>query len=340
MSSSYCFRCLDEGPPSPHRLTCRNKSSRPCKASMALLNCSTGTVLPSALRSVTGSISNDVRSMGVMRLSYERKEAGQKHTSRSQSLHAMGQPEERPWHNIGLPQALPTQANARACGKPRTLVAMANQHLPKLKFDMKYPVLLIFFFIVHISYGQDKDLLQYKKYFDKDFKTWTATFSSFNLSKFKIKDTVPFDNNYEQNLDYYNEFLTTYKPIITYSPDSSKFIDIYSYQLNLVKKDGYYYANPDVDQTIFLFDKQKKYWGRIYFGTSSQWIDEVVWLSKTKFILVGITKSSDNKKTPLILIGDTDKQTLVRFLSTDDNSSQNDKGYSSQKLKNIKIKGL
>src|SRR5690606_26122226 len=71
----------------------------------------------------------------------------------------------------------------------KPLVAMANQHLPKLKFDMKYPVLLIFFFIVHISYGQDKDLLQYKKYFDKDFKTWTATFSSFNLSKFKTKDT-------------------------------------------------------------------------------------------------------------------------------------------------------
>ena len=46
------------------------------------------------------------------------EKAGREHTSRSQSLHAMGQPEERPWHNIGLPQALPTQTDARACGKP------------------------------------------------------------------------------------------------------------------------------------------------------------------------------------------------------------------------------
>jgi hypothetical protein len=223
---------------------------------------------------------------------------------------------------------------------PSTFVAMANRHLLKLKFDMKYPVLVIFFFIGSISFGQNKGLLQYKKYFDKDLKTWTATFSRFNLSHFKINDTVPFDNNYKQNLDYYDEFLSTYKPIITYSPDSSKFIDIYSYQINLEKKDGYYYANPDVDQAIFLFEKQKKYWDRIYFGTSSQWIDEVIWLSKTKFILAGITKSSDKKKTPIILIGDTDRQTLVRYLSTDVNSFQNDKGYSSQKLKRIKIKGL
>jgi hypothetical protein len=205
---------------------------------------------------------------------------------------------------------------------------------------VKYLLLLSFFFIAQISSGQDKNLLQHKKYFDKELKAWTATFGSFNLSNFTLKDTVPFDNNYEQNLDYYKKFPTTYKPIITYSSDSSKFIDIYSYQLNLEKEGNSYYANPDIDQTIFLFDKQKKYWNRIYFGTNSQWIDEVVWLSKTKFILVGITKSSGNKKTPLVLIGDTDKQILVLYLTTDINSFQNDQGYSSAKLKRIKIKGL
>jgi len=33
------------------------------------------------------------------------EKAGREHTSRSQSLHAMGQPEERPWHNSRLLQA-------------------------------------------------------------------------------------------------------------------------------------------------------------------------------------------------------------------------------------------
>lgn len=205
---------------------------------------------------------------------------------------------------------------------------------------MKYLLLLVSLFIGHISSGQDKNLLQHKKYFDKELKEWTATFSSFNLSSFKAKDTVQFENNYEQNLDYYKKFLTTYKPIITYSPDSSKFIDIYSYQLNLERKGNHYYANPDIDQTIFLCNPKKRYWNRIYFGTSSQWIDEVLWLSKTKFILVGITKYADNKKMPLILLGDTDRQTLIRYLTADNDSFQNDQGYSSPKLKRIKIEGL
>lgn len=68
------------------------------------------------------TVSSNGRSVVVIRPRHKAQrlieKAGQKHTSRSQSLHAMGQPEERPWHNIGLPQALPTQADARACGKP------------------------------------------------------------------------------------------------------------------------------------------------------------------------------------------------------------------------------
>lgn len=217
---------------------------------------------------------------------------------------------------------------------------MENGHPTLFKFDMKYFLLLLSLSVGYFSFGQDKTLLQQKSHFDRELEAWIETFSSFNLSSFKVLDTVPFDNNFEQNLDYYKEFLSTYKPIITYSTDSSKFIDIYSYQLNLEKKGNYYYANPDIEQTIFLCDPKKKYWDRIYFGTSSQWIDEVVWLSMTKFILVGITKSAENKKMPLILVGDTDRQTLVRYLTTDNNSFQNDIGYSSPKLKRIKIEGL
>ena len=153
-------------------------------------------------------------------------------------------------------------------------------------------------------------------------------------------DTLSFDNNHEQDFNYYKPFLSTYKPIVTYSTDSSKFIDIYSYQLNLEKKGDYYYANPDIDQAIYLCDPKRKYWNRIYFGTSSQWIDEVIWLSKTKFILVGITKAVDDKKLPLILIGDISRQTLEKYLDRNPACFQNTKGYESPKLKKINIKGL
>jgi hypothetical protein len=171
-------------------------------------------------------------------------------------------------------------------------------------------------------------------------KQWTKIFSDFGLSDFKLVDTLRFDNNYAQEFKSLKKFLSVYKPIITYSVDSSKFIDIYSYQLNLEKKGSHYETNPDIDQTVLLYDAKAKYWNRIFFGTSSQWIDEVLWVSKTQFILVGITKSEDGKKQPLILLGDTNKQTLIKYIDTNKQTFQSDKGYLSLKLKRIKIKGL
>ncbi len=205
---------------------------------------------------------------------------------------------------------------------------------------MKYLPIFLFIFVGHSTFGQDKNVLQYKKYFDQDFKLWTKTFSNFNLSDFKLEDTLHFDNNFPQDFNSYKKFLSTYKPIITYLPDSSKFIDIYSCQLNLEKKGNYYKANVDIDQTIFLCDPKAKYWNRIYFGTNSQWIDEVIWISKTKFILVGIIKSEEDKNKPLILFGDTNKQTLIKYSNTNKSIFQRSKGYFSTKLKRLNIKGL
>ena len=205
---------------------------------------------------------------------------------------------------------------------------------------MKYLPILFFCIVGQSSFGQDKNVLQQKKYFNQELKLWTNTFNNFNLSDFKLEDTLPFDNNFPQDFNSYKKFLSTYKPIVTYLPDSSKLIDIYSYQLNLEKKGNYYEANVGIDKAVLLCDPKEKYWNRIYFGTSSEWIDEVIWISKTKFILVGIIKLEDEKKKPLILFGDTNKQTLIKYLNTNKSIFQNGKGYSSIKLKRLNIKGL
>ena len=205
---------------------------------------------------------------------------------------------------------------------------------------MKLFSILYLVFFGPIAFGQDQNLLQHTKHFDTELKQWTKSFSDFNLSDFKLVDTLRFDNNYAQEFKSLKMFLSVYKPIITYSGDSSKFIDIYSYQLNLEKKVNHYEANPDIDQAILLYDAKAKYWDRIFFGTSSQWIDEVLWISKTQFILVGITKSEDDKRQPLILLGDTNKQNLIKYIDANKRTFQSDKGYSSVKLKRIKIEGL
>lgn len=50
-----------------------------------------------------------------------------------------------------------------------------------------------------------------------------------------------------------NNLLTNKK----YFDEVSKFIDIYSYQLNLARNGKYYFANPDIDQAIYLCDPKR-----------------------------------------------------------------------------------
>jgi hypothetical protein len=205
---------------------------------------------------------------------------------------------------------------------------------------MKYFAIIFYLFVGQSTYGQDFNLLQQKIYFDNELKQWTKTFSNFNLSDFKIKDTLQFDNNFRQDFNSYKKFLSIYKPIITFSIDSSKFVDIYSYQLNLEEKGSHYEASTEVDQAVILCNPQRNYWNRIYFGGYSKWIDEVIWIAPTKFILVGIIKSIDEKRNPQILIGDTDKHTLIVYINTNKATFQNDIGYMSLKLKKIEIENL
>jgi hypothetical protein len=197
---------------------------------------------------------------------------------------------------------------------------------------MKYLALTLLIFIGHSSLGQNKNLLHDEKIINEKLLPWINAFDSFRLSDFRLIDTLGFENNFEQDFTYYADFLSIYKPIVTYSPDKSRFIDIYSYELNLEKKGKYFYANPDIDQAIFLCDIPKGYWNRIYFTTtSSQWVDEVVWLTNTKFLLAGSTRSKDNKNMPVMLIGDIDTQSLEEYVNT--TSFSNAKQYISTKLK-------
>lgn len=191
-----------------------------------------------------------------------------------------------------------------------------------------------------ISCKQENDLIQYKKHFDQELKPWTNSFYHFNLANFKKGKTLPFENGYPQDFASYKEFISNYSPILTFLPDSSKFIDPYTAQLNLVKSGDHYEASPDDGGAVLLYDPATKYWDRVCYNAPGQWVDEVTWVSKTTFILAGITKPSPDTLEPYILIGDTEKKTLQEYLNTNPKCFEHDPFYSSPKLKRIKIEGL
>lgn len=203
---------------------------------------------------------------------------------------------------------------------------------------MKTPFIILFTVLLLISnnsFCQRISLVSYKTYFDKDLKSWTLTFKNFRLSKFKLTDTTRFEKLPFDSIKNLKEFYKLYKPALTFSTDHNLFIDIYSYWLNLEKRGNKIVTNTDVDQAVSLCDIKNNKWIRIFFCGYSTRVDEVIWLTNTRFILAGTEMDGANVFHPKIFIGDIKAQ---RFLIYKDSlSAANKSGYTSPKLKRLNI---
>jgi hypothetical protein len=201
-------------------------------------------------------------------------------------------------------------------------------------------LLILLFLTALISCKRENDLLQYKKQFDQELKPWTNSFYHFNLANFKKGKSLPFENGLPQNFASYKEFISTNKTILSFPPDSSKFIDLYTTWVRPIQIGDPYEVSPHNGGAILLCDPATKYWDRIWYYLPGKWIDEVTWVSKTTFILAGITQPSPDTSEPYILIGDTEKKTLDEYLNTNPQCLQPMLYYRSSMLKRVKKEKL
>ena len=185
------------------------------------------------------------------------------------------------------------------------------------------------------SFCQNADLTAYKKYFDNDLKDWAKSFKDFNLSKFKLTDTIGFENLPFGDTNNLKDFYKLYKPALSFSSNKTQFLDIYSYWLNLEKKGNKVISNTEVDQLVSLCDLKNNRWTRIFFCGLSTRIDEALWLTNSKFILAGTSLDENNIFHPKVLIGDTKNQSFLVYADTMAESTKT--GYTSSKLKKLNI---
>ena len=205
---------------------------------------------------------------------------------------------------------------------------------------MKRTAFYIFFgitlFTFENSYGQNSQLTAYKSYFDNQFKGWTKTFKAFTLSSFKKEELVAFEDIDYMDTKDAKEFYSIYKPALTFSQDKNQFIDIYSYWLNLDKEGKTIVSRGgEPDQAITLCSFKTKKWTRILFRGTTERIQDVVWITNSKFILVAIRENS-----PVIYLGDTNSRTFESFVSAEIKSIKKNVYYDSPKLLRLKIKEL
>ena len=199
---------------------------------------------------------------------------------------------------------------------------------------LKKNLLLILLVSLNLINAQDKPN-DYSKNFNIELKVWKNTFTNFKLTEFKEEEKTNFKDLYSENVSF-KELNEEYKIIGTYSPNKTKFVDIYSY-LNLEKRGNTYEAIIDVDQNIDLYRISENKRIRLVSCGSSKGIDEVLWVTEKKLLLVG-TQYSEIQK-PIIIIVDFENLTVTEFSNTNNNCKQKTK-YKSPKINKLKIKGI
>lgn len=203
---------------------------------------------------------------------------------------------------------------------------------------IKNLILTLFVLLFNNTKAQDLDIENLRTTIDKELNEWPKSFENFNWDDFIEVDSIAvFENLVKQNFKDLKKFQSVYDPIISYSENKNKFIDIYSYQLNLEKKDGKYYSLIDVGQAIFLCDIKNKYWTRIMYSEYSMHIDDVVWIDEFNFLLVGTQRNDYDKNIPIIYFGNLNSKSFRIIINSNENCIRKEENYISKKLKNIKI---
>jgi len=197
-------------------------------------------------------------------------------------------------------------------------------------------ILLAFILLATCASAQDTSLIKYRSIFQHQLRLWTRSFSDFNVAGFKLQKKFGFDETPYGDMNRLKSFYSIYKPLLSFSDDSTRFIDIYSYWLNLRKEDDKLKADVEVDQAITLCEIPFKKWTQIFFCGFSIRIDEAIWIAKDRFMLAGTIKGdSSDANHPTIFIGDLYNRQLYHYI--DKNSESLPSGYNSPRLKRLKI---
>jgi hypothetical protein len=183
----------------------------------------------------------------------------------------------------------------------------------------------------------EKDLLSYRSAFEGELSSWTKTLSHFDLAGFSKTGTTKFEDIDFESIDSLPSFYSIYKPALSFSPDSTQFIDLYSYQMLLEREgDQIVYHGGDVDQSISLCNVAKKNWKRIlFFGPAAQ-VLEATWADNETFILTGSSETNSGKLEPFIYIGHIESRSFDTYSSNDSTCIQSNL-YDSPKLKALHI---
>ena len=147
------------------------------------------------------------------------------------------------------------------------------------------------------------NLSAYQQWIDRELSSWAASFEAFSLDSFSLTQEDSFSREATGEEAPSRDFYQLYGPSLVYSPDSTRFLDLFSAGVMLEKKGKKIIASADVDQAVNLFNRPAREWKRILSFGPSAGIEEAVWTSPDEFLLAGIFFNDNGDATPILIIG-------------------------------------
>jgi hypothetical protein len=126
--------------------------------------------------------------------------------------------------------------------------------------------------------------------------------TGFNWNKFRMTSSWQEDSMLESPFTPEKGFYTNYGPFLKYAPDSSHFIDLDSYNID-IKKDakGRFTGNEiGPDYEVSLVDVKDGIKTRLVFLGPGGSIEDAVWLDNQTLALMGVQENEKGGKTPTL----------------------------------------
>jgi hypothetical protein len=199
-----------------------------------------------------------------------------------------------------------------------------------MKKPLHATLLILCFLTFKTSFGQ---LSSYQSYFSDQLSGWTKTIKGFSLAKFKKTDTIYFEGSNYLSFTKLKDFYPIYRTIIQYSPDSSQFTDIYSYELNLQRDYDRTIATTNVEQGISLCNLRTKQWQRILTLGPDDGVEDLYWISNQAFIMAGYSFDKAKKRRPVIYIASLTDNSFTLYID----DSQVSTGYQTPEYKKLHV---
>ena len=160
--------------------------------------------------------------------------------------------------------------------------------------------------------------------------------NSFQLARFWKEDSM-FTRPFNPQADYYSK----YGSLLKYSPDSSKFVDLDSYNIDIeINEGGERIGHPQgPDTEISLIDLGKKTKTRLLFFGPGNSVEDASWLDNENLVLVTSADNDDSSPNLSLVKLNLPSKSYQVYETADTSVVNSIRGYSkTQRLKDIKLR--